>query len=62
MLVKEHDFSDTDDQDIVVNQKSGSRGALDEKLFQMLKELRKSIAVKKNIPPLLFFKIHQLKK
>ena len=54
MLVKEHDFSDTDDQDIIINQKSGS-GALDEKLFQMLKELRKSIAVKKNIPPFVIF-------
>ena len=53
MLVKEHDFSDTDDQDIIINQKSGS-GALDEKLFQMLKELRKSIAVKK-----IFFVIFQ---
>ena len=54
MLVKEHDFSDTDDQDIVVNQKSGG-GALDEKLFKMLKDLRKSIAIKKNIPPFVIF-------
>ena len=32
---KEHDFSDTDDLDIILNQKGG--GALDEKLFKMLK-------------------------
>ncbi|MAJ06407.1 MAG: DNA helicase RecQ [Crocinitomicaceae bacterium] len=54
MLVKEHDFSDTDDHDIIVNQKSGG-GALDEKLFKMLKDLRKSIAIKKNIPPFVIF-------
>ena len=54
MLIKEHDFSDTDDLDIILNQKGGG-GALDEKLFKMLKDLRKSIAVKKNIPPFVIF-------
>ena len=54
MLIKEHDFSDTDDVDIILNQKGGG-GALDEKLFKMLKDLRKSIAVKKNIPPFVIF-------
>ena len=53
-LVKEHDFSDTDDKDIILNQKAGG-GALDEKLFKMLKDLRKSIALKKNIPPFVIF-------
>ena len=53
MIIKEHDFSDTDDVDIIINQKGG--GALDEKLFKMLKDLRKSIAVKKNIPPFVIF-------
>ena len=53
-LIKEHDFSDTDDKDIILNQKGGG-GALDEKLFKMLKELRKSIAVKKSIPPFVIF-------
>ena len=53
MLIKEHDFSDTDDDDIILNQKGG--GALDEKLFNMLKDLRKSIATKKNIPPFVIF-------
>jgi len=53
-LIKEHDFSDTDDKDIILNPKGGG-GALDEKLFKMLKELRKSIAVKKNIPPFVIF-------
>ena len=54
MLIKEHDFSDTDDVDIIINHKGGG-GALDEKLFKMLKDLRKSIAVKKNIPPFVIF-------
>ena len=54
MLIKEHDFSDTDDKDIILNQKAGG-GALDEKLFKMLKDLRKSIALKKNIPPFVIF-------
>ena len=52
-LIKEHDFSDTDDDDIITQQKGG--GALDEKLFSMLKDLRKSIASKKNIPPFVIF-------
>ena len=54
MLIKEHDFSDTDDKDdILVNQKGG--GALDDKLYTMLKDLRKSIATKKQIPPFVIF-------
>ena len=54
MLIKEHDFSDTDDKDdILVNQKGG--GALDDKLYNMLKDLRKSIATKKKIPPFVIF-------
>ena len=52
-LIKEHDFSDTDDDDILLQQKGG--GALDEKLFNMLKDLRKSIATKKKIPPFVIF-------
>ena len=53
-LIKEHDVSDADDEDIILNQKAGW-GALDEKLFKMLKDLRKSIALKKNIPPFVIF-------
>ena len=52
-LIKEHDFSDTDDDDILIQQKGG--GALDERLFNMLKDLRRSIAVKKKIPPFVIF-------
>jgi ATP-dependent DNA helicase RecQ len=52
-LIKEHDFSDTDDDDILTQQKGG--GALDNKLFNMLKDLRKSIAIKKKVPPFVIF-------
>ena len=54
MLIKEHDFSDADDDDIIVDQKGGG-GALDENLFKMLKDLRKSISQKKKIPPFVVF-------
>ena len=52
-LIKEHDFTGTDDDDIVVNQKGGK--ASDETLFKMLKDLRKSIAAKKGVPPFVVF-------
>ncbi len=54
MLIKEHDFSDVDDDDIIVDQKGGG-GALDDNLFKMLKDLRKSISQKKKIPPFVIF-------
>lgn len=54
LLAKEHDFSDTDDEDIIIDQKGGG-GALDPALFNLLKDLRKSIAVKNKIPPFVIF-------
>ena len=55
MLIKEHDFSaEVDDGDVIINQKSGGR-ASDEVLFGMLKDLRKSIAKTKNVPPFVIF-------
>lgn len=53
MLVKAHDYSDVDDGDIIVPQKGG--GAADEKLYNLLKDLRKSIAKKKGLPPYVIF-------
>lgn len=52
-LIKEHDFSDTDDDDIIINQKGGK--ASDEVLFKMLKELRKKMAKDKGVPPFVIF-------
>jgi len=53
MLIKEHNYSDTDDSDIVLNQKGGR--ASDEVLFKMLKDLRKEIAKGKGVPPFVVF-------
>jgi ATP-dependent DNA helicase RecQ len=52
-LVKAHDYSDVDDGDIIVPQKGG--GAADEALFNVLKDLRKSIAKEKKLPPYVIF-------
>lgn len=53
-LVKAHDYSDVDsDDDVVVPQKAGA--AADENLFKMLKDLRKSLAKEKGLPPYVIF-------
>jgi ATP-dependent DNA helicase RecQ len=52
-LVKPHDYSDVDDGDVIVPQRSS--GATDETLFAILKDLRKSIAKQKGFPPFVLF-------
>ncbi len=54
MLIKQHDYSGDDDEDGVV-QVSGKGGAFDEKLYDLLVDLRKSLAKEKNIPPFVIF-------
>jgi ATP-dependent DNA helicase RecQ len=53
-LVKAHDYSDVDDGDVVVPQKGGG-GAADETLYNILKDIRKSIAKEKGLPPYVIF-------
>ncbi len=53
MLIKEHNYSDTDNSDIILNQKGGR--ASDDVLFKMLKDLRKEIAKGKGVPPFVVF-------
>ena len=53
-LVKSHDYSDVDDGDIAIPQKGGA-GAADETLFNILKDIRKSIAKEKGLPPYVIF-------
>ena len=53
MLIKEHNYNDTDDSDIILNQKGGR--ASDDVLFKMLKDLRKEIAKGKGVPPFVVF-------
>ncbi len=53
-LVKALDYSDVDDGEaVVVPQKGG--GAADETLYNILKDLRKSIAKEKGLPPYVIF-------
>ncbi len=55
MLIEEHDYSDVDDGDIVLNQKGNDKNVVDEELFTMLKDLRKKISKEKNLPPFVIF-------
>jgi len=59
-LIKEHDFSNTDDEDGGINI-SGKGGAFDEVLYDMLVDLRKSLSKQNNIPPFVIFQEPSLK-
>ncbi|MCO5260425.1 MAG: DNA helicase RecQ [Crocinitomicaceae bacterium] len=52
MLIKEHDYSDDEDDTIVA---SGKGAVLDENLYNHLIDLRKSISKQKGIPPFVIF-------
>ena len=54
MLIKQHDYSGDDDEEGLI-QVSGKGGAFDEKLYDLLIDLRKSLAKEKNIPPFVVF-------
>lgn len=49
MVVKEEEIGDTDDDDLIIPKQGG--GAVDEQLFNLLKDLRKRMAKEKGIPP-----------
>lgn len=55
-VYKERDFTDVDDDDdmSIMNRTTGS-GAADEVLFKMLKDLRRKVAKKHNLPPDVIF-------
>ena len=56
MLTKDHDYeSSDDDDDIVGPQKSGGGGGADATLYKMLKDLRRTIAKQKGLPPYVVF-------
>jgi ATP-dependent DNA helicase RecQ len=59
MLLKQHDFSNTDDDESIVQ--AGKGGAFDEALYDLLVDLRKTIAKQKNIPPFVIFQEPSLK-
>ena len=60
MLLKQHDFSNTDDDDTIV-QAGGKGGAFDETLYDLLVDLRKTLAKQNNIPPFVIFQEPSLK-
>lgn len=49
MVVKEVEIGETDDDDLIIPKQGG--GAVDEQLFNLLKDLRKRMAKEKGIPP-----------
>ncbi len=58
-LLKQHDFSATDDDDNIAA--GGKGGAFDEVLYSMLIDLRKSLSKQNNIPPFVIFQEPSLK-
>ena len=54
-LIKERDYSDIDDIDDIVTLQKNGKGAIDDQLFGLLKDLRKKIAKEKNVPPFVVF-------
>ena len=57
-LLKQHDYSASDDDDVVVN---GKGGAFDDTLYEMLVDLRKSLSKQNGIPPFVIFQEPSLK-
>ncbi|MDD4384450.1 MAG: HRDC domain-containing protein, partial [Bacteroidales bacterium] len=51
---QDHEFEESDEDDVNIGQ-AGKSGSCDEELFAMLKDLRKKIAKKKNLPPFVVF-------
>ncbi len=53
-FVKDRDFEDEDEQDEILSARKGG-GALDQTLLSMLRDLRKDLAKKRNLPPFVVF-------
>ncbi len=56
MLAKDHDYENPDDEDFEAAKNTGPKGSgTDAALFAMLKDLRKAISKKENLPPFVIF-------
>ncbi|MBS4062181.1 MAG: DNA helicase RecQ [Bacteroidetes bacterium] len=56
MLAKDHDYDNPDDEDFENAKATGPKGSgTDTKLFSMLKDLRKALSKKENLPPFVIF-------
>ena len=61
MMAEDHDYDDQgDDSDIITEQKGAGGGALDETLYNMLKDLTRKVAKQKNVPPYAVFQENSL--
>lgn len=54
-LVKEHDYTEDDNQPGVITNAKAQKGAADDTLYNMLIDLRKNISKKKDVPPFVVF-------
>ncbi len=54
MFTRDHDY-DTGNDEVISTSSSSRQGSADEQLFKMLKDLRKSISRKENLPPFVIF-------
>jgi ATP-dependent DNA helicase RecQ len=54
-LTKDHDYEEDPDGDFIHNNGAGKNSGADETLFAMLKDLRKDIARKEDLPPFVIF-------
>ncbi len=56
LIAKDHDFEASDDDDIITNNGGGQKtSGTDTQLFALLKDLRKDISRKENLPPFVIF-------
>ena len=58
LMLRDHEYEEGDDEDFIARQIGD--GALDSTLFNMLKDLRKRIAKKLNLPPFVIFQDNSL--
>ena len=54
MFTQDHEYEEAEDDD-AMSPPAGKTGAVDEELFNMLKDLRKKVSKKKNLPPFVIF-------
>ena len=54
MMTEDHSYKEENDSSIITNSKS-SGGVADDKLVKILKDLRKSVAIKQGVPPFAVF-------
>ena len=55
MVTKDHDYENTNEEDVTPSGQGGGSGSSDETLFSLLKDLRKKIAKQHNLPPFVIF-------